>query len=69
MSAIMCMPTSSIVSGGLRRVVLLWGAIYGALYALFSTLSPFALVFIPLAVLTTLHLRSRLLRSSQPAQS
>jgi hypothetical protein len=38
-------------------------------YALFSTLSPFALVFIPLAVLTTLHLRSRFIRSSQPAQS
>jgi predicted membrane protein len=38
-------------------------------FALYSTLSPFGLLFIPLAVLTTLHLRSRILRSRQPAQS
>lgn len=38
-------------------------------YALFSALSPFALVFIPLAVLTPLHLRWRILRSHQPAHS
>lgn len=40
------------------------GHVFGPLqtagnYALYSTLSPFGLLFIPLAILTTLHLRSR----------
>jgi len=43
------------------------GYVFGPLkaardYALYSTLSPFGLLFIPLAVLTTLHLRSKMLR-------
>ncbi len=37
-------------------------------YARGSTLTPLALLFIPLAVLTTLHLRARLLNSSLPPQ-
>jgi hypothetical protein len=37
-------------------------------YALYSTRSPFGLLFFPLAILTTLHLRERILRSRQPAQ-
>jgi hypothetical protein len=38
-------------------------------YALYSTLSPFGLLLIPLAILTTLHLRSRILPSLPPSQS
>jgi hypothetical protein len=38
-------------------------------YALYSTVSVFALVFIPLAILTTLHLRWRVLRSCQSTPS
>ena len=50
------------------------GYVFGPLkaagdYVLFSTLSPFAFVFIPLAVLTTLHLRRRVLVSCQPGRS
>lgn len=48
------------------------GYVFGPLqaardYAIYSTLSVFALLFIPLAILTTLHLRRKLLRPRQPA--
>ena len=49
------------------------GYVFGPLqaardYALCSTVSAFALLFIPLAVLTTLHLRGQIRRLNQPAQ-
>ena len=45
------------------------GHVFGPLqvardYALYSTLSPFGLLSIPLAILTTLHLRSRILQTN-----